>query len=170
MERSCVNFFDAQMPLVFFYTTALYRASLRIPRPSLLQITHHPPPPLLHAVPSIVLSTSDPQWASREDDGSQPLCLVVFIHTPSIHPFLPSPHTFAVFHLTNDQLSVLGELVFGNLEVERGRALAYTPGNVVVGSVAGAEPATEVASLADGHTTKMRADTCSFPVSILLLV
>lgn len=61
--------------------------------------------------------------------------------------------------LTDDKLSVLGEIVFGNLEVEGSRALAYTSGDVVVGSVAGAEPASKVAGLANGHTTQVRADT-----------
>lgn len=64
-----------------------------------------------------------------------------------------------VTSLTDDELAVLGEIVLGDLEVQRRGALAYTSGDVVVGTVAGAEPATEVAGLADGHTSQMRADT-----------
>ena len=62
-------------------------------------------------------------------------------------------------NLTDDDLALLREVVLGNLEVERGGSLSYTARDVVVGSVAGAEPAAEVAGLADGHTTEMGADT-----------
>jgi hypothetical protein len=62
--------------------------------------------------------------------------------------------------LTNDQKAFLGEIVGGNLEVEGGRSLSYATRNVVVGTVARAEPATEVTGLTDGDTTKMGADTC----------
>jgi hypothetical protein len=68
--------------------------------------------------------------------------------------------------LTNDHLAVLWEVVLWNLEVERGGSLSYATGDVVVGTVAGAEPAAKVASLADGHASKMGADTCccQFPL------
>ena len=62
--------------------------------------------------------------------------------------------------LTNNDLAVLREVVLGYLEVERCGSLSYAAGDVVVGTVAGAEPAAEVASLANGDTTKMGADTC----------
>lgn len=65
-----------------------------------------------------------------------------------------------LLRLTNDNLALLGEVVLGNLEVERGRSLSYTARDIVVGSVAGAEPATKVTSLANGDTSKMGADTC----------
>lgn len=61
--------------------------------------------------------------------------------------------------LTDDELALLREVVGGNLEVERGRTLSYTARDIVVGTVAGAEPAAKVAGLADGDTTKMGADT-----------
>lgn len=61
--------------------------------------------------------------------------------------------------LTDDQLALLGELVCGDFQVERGRTLSYPARDVVVRTVAGAEPAAKVTSLADGDTTKMRADT-----------
>lgn len=61
--------------------------------------------------------------------------------------------------LTDDDLALLGEAVLGNLKVERSGTLADTAGDVVVGTVAGAEPTAEVASLADGDTTKVGADT-----------
>lgn len=47
----------------------------------------------------------------------------------------------------------------GNLEVQRSGALANTARDVVVRTVAGAEPAAVVAGLADGHTTQVGADT-----------
>lgn len=61
--------------------------------------------------------------------------------------------------LTNNQLAVLGELVLGDFEVERSGSLSYTSGDIVVRTVARAEPATIVTSLANRHTTEMGADT-----------
>ena len=64
----------------------------------------------------------------------------------------------AAARLTDDQLAVLGEVVLGDLEVEGGGAFPDAARDVVVGAVAGAEPAAVVAGLADGHTTQMGAD------------
>lgn len=64
------------------------------------------------------------------------------------------------FRLTDDQLAILGEIVLGDLEVERGGTLPYSAGDVVVRTVARAEPATIVTGLADGDTTQVGADTC----------
>lgn len=61
--------------------------------------------------------------------------------------------------LTDDHLAVLWEVVLRNLEVERCGSLSYAARNVVVGTVARAEPAAKVASLANGDTTEMGADT-----------
>lgn len=61
--------------------------------------------------------------------------------------------------LTNDELVFFGEVIRRDLEVEWSRALANTSRDVVVGTVAGAEPAAKVTSLADWHTTQMRAHT-----------
>lgn len=61
--------------------------------------------------------------------------------------------------LTDDDLALLGEVVLGDLEVERRRALADAARDVVVRTVAGAEPTAEFTSLADGDTTKVGADT-----------
>lgn len=72
----------------------------------------------------------------------------------------PEGRSFRFSRLTDDQQAVLGEIVGWNLEVERGRSLSYATRDVVVGTVARAEPATEVTGLADGDTTKMGADTC----------
>ena len=55
--------------------------------------------------------------------------------------------------LTDDQLVLLGELVHGNLQVQRGGPLPYASGDIVVRTVAGAEPTAKVTSLADGHTS-----------------
>ena len=66
--------------------------------------------------------------------------------------------------LTDNQLAVVREVVLGDLEVKRGGSFPDAAGDVVVGTVAGAEPAAEVAGLADGHATQVCADAC-FPVS-----
>ena len=57
--------------------------------------------------------------------------------------------------LTNDYLALFREIVLGDLEVERGGSLSYAAGDVVVGTVAGAEPAAEVAGFADGDASEM---------------
>jgi hypothetical protein len=61
--------------------------------------------------------------------------------------------------LTNNHLAILLEVVRGNFEVERRRSLSYATRDVVMGSVAGAEPAAKIAGLADGDTSEMGADT-----------
>jgi hypothetical protein len=61
--------------------------------------------------------------------------------------------------LTDNHGVVVAELVGGNLEVQGGRALADTARNVVMRTVARAEPATKVTGLTDGHTTQVGADT-----------
>ena len=60
--------------------------------------------------------------------------------------------------LTDNQLAVVGEVVRGDLEVERGGAFPDAARDVVVGAVAGAEPTAKVAGLADGHATQVCAD------------
>lgn len=54
---------------------------------------------------------------------------------------------------------VVVKVVFRDLEVQGSRALADAATDVVVATVAGAEPAVVVASLTDRHTSQMRADT-----------
>jgi len=61
--------------------------------------------------------------------------------------------------LTNDNLALFREVVCGNLQVERGGSLSYTARDVVVGTVARAEPASKVTGLADGNTSQVGADT-----------
>jgi hypothetical protein len=61
--------------------------------------------------------------------------------------------------LTDDEGLLIGEVVGGNLEVQRSGTLPDTAGDIVVGTVAGAEPAAEVTGLTDGDTTKVSADT-----------
>jgi len=66
---------------------------------------------------------------------------------------------FRWIRLTDDENLILGEAVLGNLEVQRSGTLANTTGDIVVGAVAGAEPAAKVTGLTDGHTTQVGADT-----------
>lgn len=61
--------------------------------------------------------------------------------------------------LTNDKLAILGEVVLGDLKVQRGGALSYPARDIVVGAVARAEPATIVTGLTNGDTTQVGADT-----------
>lgn len=60
--------------------------------------------------------------------------------------------------LSNNQGVFRREAVLGNFQVQGSRAFPDTAGDVVVRAVAGAEPATKVTSLANGHTTKVSAD------------
>jgi len=68
--------------------------------------------------------------------------------------------------LTNHYLAILGEVVLRNLKVKRGGSLSYTARDVVVGTMAGAEPAAEVTSLTDRDTTKVGADACDYVSSM----
>lgn len=61
--------------------------------------------------------------------------------------------------LTDDEGFFVRELVCGDLEVQWGRTLANTTGNVVVRTVAGAEPTAKVTSLTNRDATKVSADT-----------
>jgi hypothetical protein len=61
--------------------------------------------------------------------------------------------------LTDDEGLLLGELVLGYLEVQGSGTLADTAGDIVVRTVARAEPAAVFTGLADGHTTQVGADT-----------
>lgn len=67
---------------------------------------------------------------------------------------------YSKIRLSDNQGLILGEAVGGNLQVQRGRAPPNTAGDIVVGTVAGAEPAAVVTGLADGDTTQVGADTC----------
>ena len=61
--------------------------------------------------------------------------------------------------LTDNEGLLVGEAVLRNLQVQGSGSLPDTAGDVVVGTVAGAEPATVVAGLTDGDTTQVGADT-----------
>jgi hypothetical protein len=78
------------------------------------------------------------------------LSLLLYTVPPQLHP---------TTCLTDDNLALLGEVVGRNLEVERSRSLSYAARDVVVGAVAGAEPAAKVAGLTNGDTSEMGADT-----------
>lgn len=66
---------------------------------------------------------------------------------------------YSTIRLTDNKGLVLGEVVRGNLQVQRGRTPANATGDIVVGTVAGAEPAAVVTGLTDGDTTQVGADT-----------
>ena len=65
---------------------------------------------------------------------------------------------FPVALLADNQLAVVGEVVRRDLEVEGRGSFADAARDVVVGTVAGAEPAAVVAGLADGHAAQVCAD------------
>lgn len=67
---------------------------------------------------------------------------------------------FTSTKLTDNDLALLWEVVCGHFEVERGGSLSYAARNIVVRTVAGAEPAAEIASFADRNTSKVSADAC----------
>jgi hypothetical protein len=71
-------------------------------------------------------------------------------------PLPPLP--LYMLRLTNNNLAILGEVVRRDLQVQRRRSLSYAARDVVVRAVARAEPTAKVTSLANGHTTQVRAD------------
>ena len=77
----------------------------------------------------------------------------------SVHPMrINTSFCRRVSRLTNHHLAVVPEGVLWDLEVERGRSFPDAARDVVVGSVAGAEPTAVVARLADGYASEMCAD------------
>lgn len=62
------------------------------------------------------------------------------------------------FRLTNDKLAIV-KFVFGDFEVEGSRTLSDSTGDIVVRTVARAEPTVVVTGLTNGDTTQMGADT-----------
>ena len=91
-------------------------------------------------------------------------------HHLTPHPFIASHHILSYHissplvipttrptHLSDHQLAV-SQRVGGQLQVEGSRASANTPRHVVVGSVAGAEPASVVTCPGDGHAAQVSAD------------
>lgn len=62
--------------------------------------------------------------------------------------------------LTDDQLLLIViEGVLGDLQVERSRASSNSSRNIVVRTVARAEPSSVISSLSNGDTTQVGADT-----------
>ena len=76
-----------------------------------------------------------------------------------MHPLpLPIHSPPSITPLTNNNLTVLREIIRRNLQVERRRSLSYASRDIVVRAVARAEPASKVAGLANGHASQVRAD------------
>jgi len=61
--------------------------------------------------------------------------------------------------LTNNKLVFFREIVLWHLQVQRSRTLSYTAGDIVVRTVARAEPTTKVTCLTNRDTTQMCADS-----------
>ena len=85
--------------------------------------------------------------------------------TPSIVPQQRKPPICKVYNyhpLTNDKRLVFWEVICWDFEVERCWSLSYTSGNIVVRTVARAEPSSKVTSLSDRYASQMCADTCIY--------
>lgn len=78
----------------------------------------------------------------------------------TVSPSPLHPHQYQRHHLTDDDLALLRETVLGYLEIQRGGTLSYASGYVVVATVAGAEPAAEVAGFADGDAAEVGTYAC----------
>lgn len=61
--------------------------------------------------------------------------------------------------LTNHQLVVLGKVVGWDFQVQRSGSLSYTARDIVVRTVARAEPTTEITGFTNGDTSQMCAHT-----------
>lgn len=64
-----------------------------------------------------------------------------------------------VSSLTNDKLVFLWEIVLGDFQVQRRRSFPHTSRDIVVRTVAWAEPTTKIACFTNRHTTQVSADT-----------
>lgn len=79
---------------------------------------------------------------------------------------LSFPHTSCLvlsclvcLSLTNHQLIFLGEIVGWDFQVKRSGSFSYTARDIVVRTVAGTEPTTEITSFTNGDTSQMCAYT-----------
>lgn len=70
---------------------------------------------------------------------------------------IPSSSSFP--RLTNDKRVIFRKVVCRDLQVQRCRTLSYTSRDIVVRTVAGTEPSTEVARFSNRHATQMCANT-----------
>jgi len=77
---------------------------------------------------------------------------------PRLHPYnYPYTH-LELIRLTNDNLVLaIVKVVLGNLQVERGGSTSDSSRDIVVRTVARAEPSSIISSLSDGDTTQVRA-------------
>jgi len=75
------------------------------------------------------------------------------------NPIFVQPSPTPYLSLTDDQLVLLGEVVLGDLQVERSGSFPYTARDVVMRTVARAEPSSKVASLPNGYATEVGADS-----------
>lgn len=71
---------------------------------------------------------------------------------------LAAPSHRQQFALTDDQQIVVGELVVRHLQIQRSRTLADATGRIVMGAVARAVVAAELAGIRDRYAAQMRAD------------
>ncbi len=69
-------------------------------------------------------------------------------------PLFPLPHSF---HSPNNNLLILREPILRHRQIQRRRPLSHPPGDIVVGAVAGTEPAAEVAGFANGDAAEVGA-------------
>ena len=63
--------------------------------------------------------------------------------------------------LSDHQLTVIRELISGDLQIEGGGALSNPPRGIVMGPVAGTEVAAKLSSIGNGDASQVRADTYS---------
>jgi hypothetical protein len=60
--------------------------------------------------------------------------------------------------LTNDDLVLFWEVILWHLQIQRRRSFSYAARDIVVGTVAGTEPAAEVSGFADWDASEVSAD------------
>jgi len=90
---------------------------------------------------------------SNSHNLATPFCFFYFLNPIPPNALKPTSNA-----LTNNQSTVLWEVIRRHLQVQRRRALSDTSRDIIMGSVARAEPASKVTSLSNWHTTQVRAD------------
>ena len=68
-------------------------------------------------------------------------------------------NVLGVYNLTDHQCGLLGKFIFWDVEVQRCGAFSYTAGNIVVRTMARAEPPSVITCLTDRHASQVCADT-----------
>lgn len=88
-------------------------------------------------------------------------CCSTSTTTSYAHPpfSIVSMYSYSLLPLTDNNHPILGKIVSRNFQIQRRRALPRSPRHVVMATMAGTEPSTEIAGLADRYAAEVGTHT-----------